>query len=130
MPRADASSDVQAKLARAERCANAVSHALLHGQADAIESATRDLHQATLALSDGLQPVQGKRTPDQPLRRRLGQVVQSIAMQREACARRSAVVERSLHSIVPATRASTYGGGSAPYSIGARQSGAFKVLAA
>lgn len=66
---------------------------------------------------------------DRNFQQRLGKVAQGMAMQREALLRRTAVVERSLHSIVPASRSNTYGG-AAPYGHSVRQTGAFKLLAA
>ena len=129
MPQPDAATDILATLVMTERCADALSQALLSGEPDAIESATRDLHQASLVLSGVLQGRQGKAAQHPDFKKRLGKVMQGMAMQREALLRRSAVVERSLHSIVPATRASTYGG-VAPYGHNARQSGAFKLLSA
>lgn len=121
--------DIEATLALAERSVYAVSQALLQGQPDLVESATRDLQQASLTLSSVLQGLKGKTSRDQQLRQRLGKVVRGISMQREALLRRSAVVEMALHSMLPATRTPTYGG-AAPYSRYARQSGAFKLLSA
>ncbi len=106
-----------------------MSRALLLGEPGAIESAARELQQASLSLSGLLQGRQAKAAQDRNFRQRLAKVAQGMAMQREALLRRSAVVERSLHSIVPASRSTTYGGAT-PYGHNARQTGAFKLLAA
>ena len=125
-----AATDLQAMLALAERCAAVVSQALLEGRPEVIESAARDFHDVSLSLARRLESRKGKTAPDPNFSNRLSKVLQTLAMQREALLRRSAVVERSLHSMVPATRASTYAGGTAPYGHNARQSGAFKLLSA
>lgn len=130
LPTAATSNDTLSALGVAETCASAVSKALLAGDPAAIEMASRELQQAALALSDLLQGLRGKRANDQDFRRRLGDVLASLGMQREALLRRSAVVECALHSIVPATRASTYAGSARSYGHNARQSGAFKLLSA
>ncbi len=130
LPTAAASNDALASLVAAEHCASAVSKALLAGDPAAIEATSRALQQAALALSGLLQGPRGKRATDPDFRRRLGGVLASLGMQREALLRRSAVVERSLHSIVPATRASTYAGSTRSYGYNAKQSGAFKLLSA
>ena len=123
--------DLFTTLVAAEKSASVLSQALLLGQAELVEVAARELQQCALALSEGLQGVKpGRSAPGQALQRRLAKVAQTIAMQREACARRSAVVEMSLHSIVPATRCTTYSSAAGPYARNAKQSGAFKLLSA
>ncbi len=129
MSHQDPSHDIQSALSLAEFCARAVSQALLDGDPAAVEAASRDLHRSSLSLAGALQPRQGKLTQAPEVRERLATVVQNMAMHREALLRRSAMVERSLHSIVPATRKSTYGG-AAPYGHNPKQSGAFRLLSA
>ena len=138
LPPAVALSPTSAALLEAENCVSAVSQALLAGDPNSLEAASRGLHQAALALSAMLQSQRNKPPMDSAFKKRLGQVLVSLRMQREALLRRSAMVERSLNSIVPATRASTYGGaytgtiaGSArSYGHNAKQSGAFKLFSA
>ncbi|MEO8858435.1 MAG: hypothetical protein ABI343_15745 [Burkholderiaceae bacterium] len=122
--------DLHASLALAETCCTAVSKALLEGEPEAIEDAARDLQQASLALAGMLPSRHGHALPNGALKLRLSKVAQSLSLQREALLRRAAVVERALHSIVPATQASTYAGNATPYGRGARQTGAFKLLSA
>jgi len=130
LPPAAISNHTLSALVVAETCASAVSMALLAGDPVAIEAASRELRQAALALSGLLQGAHGKPASDPDFRRRLGRVLASLGMQREALLRRSAVVEHSLHSIVPATRSSTYAGSTRSYGYNAKQSGAFKLLSA
>ncbi len=114
----------------AENCASAVSKALLAGDPAQIEATSRELQQAAIALAGLFQGPRSQRVTDPAFRQRLGRVLASLGMQREALLRRSAVVERSLHSIVPATRADTYAGSARSYGHNAKQSGAFKLLSA
>ena len=130
MTQPDSPNPVHAALTLAEECAGLVSQALLKGEPAAIESAAHGLHRASLSLSGLLQGHPAITVVDRDFRSRLGKVAQHMAMQREALLRRSAVVERSLHSLVPATRVTTYAGGATPYGHQVRQSGAFKLLAA
>ena len=68
---------------------------------------------------------------DEPeLKHRLRRLGQDLAMQREACLRRFAVVDRALNSMIPSTRANTYAGGAGPYGRQARRSGAFGHISA
>ncbi len=118
-------------LGTAEKRAQVLTEALLAGQADLVAVATQDLQQATMALSTSLQALQQRgRLEDPDLKHRLRSLGRNLAQQREACLRRSAVVERSLNSIVPSTRASTYAGGAGPYGRQARRSGAFGQISA
>ena len=138
LPPTAAPTPTSAALLEAENCASAVSQALLAGDPDGLEAASRGLHQAALALSAMLQSQRGKPPADSDFKKRLGQVLLNLGMQREALLRRSAMVERSLNSIIPATRASTYGstyagttaGSARSYGHNAKQSGAFKLFSA
>ncbi len=130
MPTVDARADLHALLALAERRASVVAQALVGGEPEPLEAAVRGLHQCALELSGVMHGLKGSTVLDPAQRRRLANVGQAIAMQREACVRRLGVAERSLQSIVPATRASTYAGGPGSYGRGAVQCGAFKLLAA
>ncbi len=121
--------DVPALLALAERSAAAVAQALLSGSPDQVETATRELQSAATDLSVALRGlVVGKTTAHgRALQQRVRAVAQNIAIQREACLRRCAAVERSLNSIVPATRAATYAGAVSPYGRSGPSGGAFRV---
>ena len=99
----------------------AVSHALVQGQPDLLEAASRALHQSAQTLSDAC--LAAPDIADKGLKQRLAAVAQGMALQREACVRRLAVVERALHSVIPATRPATYGIAVRPYTRDGRQSG-------
>ena len=117
----DPSREIGACLARAEDSMLAVSHALVQGQSDLLEAASRALHQSARTLSDAC--LAAPDIADRGLKQRLAAVAQGMALQREACVRRLAVVERALHSVIPATRPSTYGTAIRPYTRDGRQSG-------
>ena len=127
MPQPDAPSPLHLTLERAEVCVAAVSHALLQGQPEALEAAAGDLHHSAHRLSlvlQGRQPGAG----EAGLGQRLRAVAQALAMQREACVRRLAVVERSLYSVIPSTRPATYAGAVGTYGRGGKQGGAFRTF--
>ena len=125
MPTADAATQhLEDSLCAAERCQAAVSHALLQGEPDLLQAAATEMQRAAQQVSALLQRAHGAAT-EPALRLRLHAVAQAMAMQREACVRRLAVVQRSLHSIIPSTRPSTYGGVVGAYARGS-QGGAFK----
>ena len=118
-----------ASLVLAEHHQQVLGAALLDGQPDRVAAAAGDLQQVVATLSGLLQRVQrgGRLAP--ALQLRLQRLGQGVAQQREACLRRGAVVDRALNSIIPSTRASTYGGaGGRPYGQQARRSGAFKLV--
>jgi len=117
----------------AEKSAGVLTHALLVGDPAQVEAATRELNQAALDLSERLRGLQQGMAPSaagRVLQQRLAALAQHMAMQREACARRTAAVESALHAIVPAARPATYAVASGPYGRGMKQSGAFKLLSA
>ena len=117
----DPSREIGTCLARAEDSMLAVSHALVQGEPDLLEAASRELHQSAQSLSDVCLAAPGM--PDKGLKQRLLAVAQGMALQREACVRRLAVVERALHGVIPATRPSTYGTATGPYTRDGQQSG-------
>ena len=128
MNHTSARTDVPALLALAERSATTVAQALLSGLPDQVETATRELQSAATDLSVALRGlVVGKTAHGRALQQRVRAVGQNIAIQREACLRRCAAVERSLNSIVPATRPATYAGAISPYGRSGPTVGAFRV---
>lgn len=117
-------------LRTAESRTQYLSAALMSGEPDLVAQAATDMQQSAMALSAVLQRLQVHGALEQELAQRLRQLGQTLSMQRDACRRRSAVVDRALHSVIPATRTGTYQGGPAPYGQQARRSGAFKVMSA
>ena len=125
------STQVETALQAAELSQQAVAKALLAGQPDLLEAAAAELQRAASALSDAVLQANGAIHLHAPLRLRVVTVARSLAMYREACLRRTAVVARSLQSILPgAPGAPTYGNSTGPYGSTTRQSGAFNVLSA
>lgn len=109
MPFTAAQSEVHAALDQAEHCVAAVSVALLQGSPEQVKATTRELHDCAHALALVLRGVDGSVVLAESARERLVIVAREIAMQREALLRRSAVVERSLKTLVPQqNRSSTY----------------------
>ena len=121
---------IQDLLTIAEKRSQVLSEALLAGEPDRVAVASSDVHQVVQVLSDQMQQAQQRATIDGSSALRLRRLVQHLVQQREACLRHSAVVDRSLNSLLPASRTSTYGGGNTPYGQQARRSGAFKLIAA
>ena len=119
-------------LAAAERCSQVLAAALLDGQPDRVAASAVDMQHATTALSGALQGAQrGGGKVGQALQQRLRRLGQELVLQREACLRRSAFVDRSLNSIIPASRSMTYCGSvTSPYGKQARSSGAFGRISA
>ena len=101
-----AEAEVHAALDQAERCVAATGAALLKGLPEQVQSATQELHDSAHALTLAL------RTSDNAaaVRDRLIRVARDVAMQREALLRRSAAVDRSVHSLLPQVQQTTYAG--------------------
>ena len=121
---------IQDLLTLAEKRSRLLSQALLAGEPDQVAVASSDVQQVVQVLSDTLQQAHQRAALDGGSAARLRRLGHDLALQREACLRHGAVVDRSLHSLLPSTRASTYGGGNTPYGQQARRSGAFKLIAA
>lgn len=121
---------IQDLLTLAEKRSKALSAALLAGEPDQVAVAASDVQQVAQVLSDQMQQAQQRASLDGNSALRLRRLGQDLVQQREACLRHSAVVDRSLSSLLPSSRTSTYGGGSTPYGQQARRSGAFKLISA
>ena len=122
-----AHSDIHHALAQAERSVAATGEALLQGLPEQVQLAARELHDSAHALALALRGVDGGAALAQVVRDRLVSVARDIAMQREALLRRSAVVERSLQTLVPQQgQASTYAGALGRYGGRAAAASAFR----
>lgn len=120
-----------------EHCMRTVAAALLRGDADTVASASAELQQAAQNVMGLLGTSQARALlQDRQMRQRLTELAQQVAWQREACIRRGGAVERSLEMLVPGMRSGTYAPtrpgarGAGAYGSAARQTGAFKALAA
>ena len=117
-------------LTRVELQFNDVSDALVSGEPVALEAASTALRQAAMnfsALMQGLTPAD---LQHKDLKSRLKTIVDGMAIRRESLIRRTAMVERALSAVVPASGNNTYAPGSGPYGSAGKQSGAFKYLSA
>ncbi len=112
--------------ARLEEVARAVA-----GQdAEGLERACAELRHALQLCAQGLAQLPPAQKKDAALRNRMRRVQALVGAQRGGLARQSARVDMALQAIVPAARSTTYGAGKGPYGGAARQTGAFKLLAA
>lgn len=124
------SAQLEETLAEAERKFNTVSVALVQGEPLALANAGTELRQAALALSALVQRLTALERNNKNLTARLKGLADGLAFQRESLIRRTVLVERALHAIVPAARSVTYAQAGAPYASTGKPSGAFKLLAA
>lgn len=129
MPFTAAHSDVHDALDQAERSVAATGQALLDGVPEHLHCATRELHDSAHALALVLRGVDGGATLAHSARDRLIRVARAIGHQREALLRRSAVVERSLQTLVPQQQqSSTYTGALGRYAGRAASTSAFRTF--
>jgi hypothetical protein len=108
--------DLEKSLALLEHQCQEVAAAVLSGAPEALEGASEALRQAALDFSALMGQLGGGQTNSPEVRKRLRAVAVQLQIQRENLLRRSVVVERALHTLLPSTRKSTYGpqGGHGP----------------
>ncbi len=99
---------LETSLTQIELQCESVAAAVASGEPQALESASNALRQAAVDLSALVQRLGGPQQAGPELHTRLKKLAAQLNNQRENLLRRSAVVERSLHALVPATRKSTY----------------------
>lgn len=117
-------------LVRIEKQCDAVTAAAMNGNPTALQTASLALRQAAVDFSGLLEGAALPVALTRKLRLRLKRLAGEIAGQRECLVRRSVVVERALHAMVPATQNTTYAAATKPYAGTVRQTGAFKMLSA
>lgn len=122
--------DIENALSRIESQCAALSTAVNSGDPVALESASKVLRQAAVDFSGLLGGLAPGVASGVELKARLKKLSSTLAIQRESVIRRTVVIERALHAMVPATRESTYAQSGNPYAGAGRQTGAFKLLAA
>jgi hypothetical protein len=107
MTQAELPPELDAALSRIERQLDAMDAAVGQGDAAAVESLGGVLRQV---VADFSQLVEGRHAAfsNPGVQRRLKQIAQNLASQRESLIRRSASVERALHALIPATESATY----------------------
>jgi hypothetical protein len=99
--------EIEKSLALIELQCETLSAAVLSGEPQALEASSQQLRQTAVDFSDLMAQFSGAEI-DPQLRTRLKQIAVRLGIQREGLLRRSAVVERSLHTLVPSTQKSTY----------------------
>jgi hypothetical protein len=109
---------------------NEVSVFIASGEPEQLSAQCHVLQQLSVELMETLtrREFSSQRTPKVHLR--LVSLAHGISQARAQMLRRAAYVDQALAIVVPTESLSTYGKSSSPYGAVARQSGAFKVLAA
>lgn len=97
-------SSIEVELSTLEARLNAVSTALVSGEAPELESHSRQMREAMVAFA---QSTHGATLPPATLAR-LVKISQTLALQRENLLRRAVVVDRALASFLPPTDTPTY----------------------
>jgi hypothetical protein len=124
------SPEIEKPLVQIEVQFNAVAAAVNSGDPVALETLSTALRKAAADLFSLLEAAPADSRSLKELKTRLKKISSGLGIQRESMIRRTVVVERALHAMVPATRQSTYTQSAGPYAGPGRQSGAFKLLAA
>jgi hypothetical protein len=120
---------VQSQIDRLEQQFKAVASLLVEDQPNAITSGCEAVQQLSVELVQTFDSLPPLAVPA-PILLRLKELSQGITVLRENLLRRAAYVDYALSVVVPTSPKSTYGAATSPYGTLARQSGAFKVLAA
>jgi hypothetical protein len=121
--------EIEQPLSQIEKRCGAVFVAVNSGDPVSLESASVVLRQAAVEFSGLLEGISVDGPGGREFRVRLKKVARNLAIHRESLIRRTVVVERALHALVPATRESSYAQSAGPYAVTARQSGAYKRFA-
>lgn len=100
--------EIEKSLALIELQCETLSAAVLSGEPQALEASSQQLRQTAVDFSDLMAQLDGAAQAGPQLRARLKNIAVQLGIQRENLLRRSAVVERSLHTLVPSTQKSTY----------------------
>lgn len=99
---------IEKSLSLIELQCEAVAAAVASGEPLGLENASNALRQAAVDFAGFMDRLGGPQQAGPELRARLKKLAVRLNIQRENLLRRSAVVERGLHALVPATRKSTY----------------------
>ena len=108
---------------------NEISAILLDGNPLALELASAEFQQLSVVLVQLLDRIDRNTLKQGALTQRLKQLTEGVSVLRAALLRRAALVDQALKIVVPVDARSTYSEGG-PYGAVARQTGAFKYLAA
>ncbi len=100
--------ELEKPLALLELQCQAVAAAVDSGEPTGLEAASAALRQTAMDFSALMDRLDGALQAGPELRARLRKLATQLGIQREALLRRSAMVERGLHALVPSTQKSTY----------------------
>ncbi len=99
---------IEKPLSQIEMQCESVAAAVATGEPQLLEAASNALQQAALGFASLMERLGGAQQAGPELQARLKKLAVQLNIQRENLIRRSVVVERALHAMVPATRKSTY----------------------
>jgi flagellar biosynthesis/type III secretory pathway chaperone len=122
---------IKTQLDLVEQQFNQVAAFLANGDALQLQTASQSLQSLGLQLAKLLQ-ASSQQSPaaKATLRRRVQSLASGLQILRDNLSRRLAYTEQALAVVVPVEQKSTYSAGGSVYGSVARQTGAFKVLAA
>ena len=122
---------VKLQLDLVEQQFNQVAAFLVSGDALQLQTASHALQSLGLELAKLMQ-TSSQQSPaaKAALRRRVQSLAAGLQILRDNLSRRAAYTDQALAVVVPVAEKSTYSAGSSVYGSVARQTGAFKVLAA
>lgn len=121
--------DIEKSLAAIEGLIHHISEALISGDPQALALASTDLRQGAVDFSQKLSKFGRAALEDPSLKVRLKRISVSLASRRESLIRQAGVVERSLNTLVPASRTATYAKAAGPYGAPGKPSGTFNFVA-
>ena len=121
---------LEAALQHIEKQLEGLSAALVSGEPVALESASAAMRQAGIDLSNLIQKVTPDERKNPQIAFRLKSFAESLGERRASLLRRSALVERKLNTILPATQGNTYANSSGVYGSAAKSPSAIKRFSA
>jgi len=121
---------IEAALVAVERQFSDVADALVSGDPSSLQAASVALRQASVDFAGLVQSLSSADIKEPALQVRVKKLVEGMSNHRDGLMRRSAMVERRLNALVPATQNNTYAQTGRGYGSSGKQTGAFKVLTA
>lgn len=119
--------EIEKPLSLIELQCEAVAAAVTSGEPQALEAASHALKQAAVDFAAFMEQRGASELAGTELRARLKKLATQLTIQRENLFRRTVVVERAVHTLVPDLRKSTYGPGG---SAAAGRAASYKAFAA
>jgi hypothetical protein len=124
------SAPLEAALQHIEKQFKDLSLALVSGEPVALESASVAMRQAGIDFSALIQRLTPAERKNRQLTLRLKALADGLGERRASLLRQTALVERKLNTILPATQDATYANAAGAYGNPAKSSGAFKRFSA